>query len=88
MPKKESNPQSTIETTIQSLVLPTDDPGDTPDCMCEYGPLPVNMATHAINQPIFRTSDFFLELKLHLAFLVRPEPPNSYGQSQNMANSA
>ena len=23
---------------IQSLVLPTDDPGDAPDCMCEYGP--------------------------------------------------
>ena len=23
---------------IQSLVLPTYDPGDAPDCMCEYGP--------------------------------------------------
>ena len=23
---------------IQSLVVPTDDPGDAPDCMCEYGP--------------------------------------------------
>ena len=43
---------------IQSLVLPTDDPGDAPDCITEYGPLPVNMAIYAINQPIFRTSDF------------------------------
>ena len=24
---------------IQSLVSPTDDPGDAPDCMCESGPL-------------------------------------------------
>ena len=23
---------------IQSLVLPTDDPGDAPNCICEYGP--------------------------------------------------
>ena len=38
----------------QSLVSPTDDPGDAPDCMCEYGPLPVNMAIYAINQPIFQ----------------------------------
>ena len=24
---------------IESLVSPTDDPGDAPDCMCESGPL-------------------------------------------------
>ena len=43
---------------IQSLVLPTYDPGDTPDCITEYGPHPANMATHAINQPIFKNKGF------------------------------
>ena len=43
---------------IQSLVLPVYDPGDAPDCITEYGPLPVNMAIYAVNQPIFRTSGF------------------------------
>jgi len=43
---------------IQSLVLPTDDPGDAPDCITEYGPLPVNMAIYAINQPIFQNKGF------------------------------
>ena len=31
---------------IQSLVLPTKNPGDAPDCITEYGLLPVNMAIH------------------------------------------
>ena len=48
--------QKTIKTNhknkIQSLVSPTDDPGDAPDCITEYGPLPVNMAIYAINQPL------------------------------------
>ena len=43
---------------IQWLVSPTDDPGDAPDCMCEYGPVPVNMAISAINRPIFRSMGF------------------------------
>ena len=38
---------------IQSLVLPTDDPGDAPDCITEYCPVPVNMAVSAVTQPIF-----------------------------------
>ena len=38
---------------IQSLVLLTDDPGDALDCITEYGPVPVNMAIYAINQPFF-----------------------------------
>ena len=33
---------------IRSLILPTDDPGDAQDYMCEYGPLAVNMAIYAI----------------------------------------
>ena len=43
---------------IQSLVSPTDDPGDAPDCMCEYGPVPVNMAISAINRPVFQIRGF------------------------------
>ena len=43
---------------IRSLVLPTDDPEDAPDCMCEYDPLPVDMAIYAINQPNFRNKGF------------------------------
>ena len=34
---------------IQSLLLPTDDPRDAPDCMCEYGLVPVNMVIYAIH---------------------------------------
>ena len=43
---------------FQSFVLPTDDLGDAPDCITEYGPLPVNMAIYAINQPIFQNKGF------------------------------
>ena len=39
---------------IQSLVSPTDDPGDAPDCITESGPCIWNMAISAINQPIFQ----------------------------------
>ena len=38
---------------IKPLVLSTDDPGDAPDCINEYDPLPVNMAIYAIYRPIF-----------------------------------
>ena len=43
---------------IQSLVLPTDDPGDAPNCITEYGLLPVNMAIYALNQLIFQNMGF------------------------------
>ncbi len=36
---------------IQSLVSPTDDPGDALGCITEYDPVPVNMAASAINRP-------------------------------------
>ena len=43
---------------IQSLVLPTDDPGDAPNCMCEYGPVPVNTAACAIQHQPLRSMGF------------------------------
>ena len=43
---------------IQSLVLPTDDPGDAPDCITEYGPLPVNTAIYAIQHRPLRSMGF------------------------------
>ena len=43
---------------IQLLVSPTDDPGDTPDCMCESGPCTWDMAISAINRPIFQSMGF------------------------------
>ena len=43
---------------IQSLVSPTDDPGDAPDCMSESGPCTWNMAISAINRPIFENKGF------------------------------
>ena len=41
---------------IQLLVVPTltDDPGDAPDCITEYGPLPVSMAIYAISSQIYK----------------------------------
>ena len=43
---------------IQLLVLPTDDPEDAPDCITEYGPLPVKMVMYAINQLMFENKVF------------------------------
>ena len=43
---------------IQSLVLPTDDPGDAPDCITEYGPCSGKYAIYAINQSIFQNKGF------------------------------
>ena len=36
---------------IQSLVPPTDDPGDAPDCMCESGPCTWDMACLLYTSP-------------------------------------
>ena len=62
---------------IQSSVLPTYDPGDAPDCMCEYGPCAreYGRMCHTTAQKF----GVFLQPKLHLAFLVRLEPPNGLG---------
>ena len=43
---------------IQSLVSPTDDPGDAPDCFTESGPCTWDMAISAINRPIFQNKGF------------------------------
>ena len=43
---------------IQSLVSPTDDPGDASDCMCESGPLYMEYGISAINRPIFQSMGF------------------------------
>ena len=73
---------------IQSLVLPTDDPGDALDCMCEYGPCTCEYGRMCHTALTAQKFEFSLKLTLHLAFLVRPEPSISYGQRRNMANSA
>ena len=73
---------------IQSLVLPTYDPGDAPDCITEYGPCTCEYGCMCHTAPTDQKFGFFLQPKLYLAFLVRPEPSNSYGQARNMANSA
>ena len=73
---------------IQSLVLPIYDPGHTPDCITEYGPCTCEYGRMCHTAPTAQKYGFSSEPKLHLAFLVRPEPPNSYGQPRNMANSA
>ena len=43
---------------IQSLLSPTDDPGDTRDCITESGPCTWNMAISAINRPILQNKGF------------------------------
>ena len=49
---------------ILSLILPTDDPGEAPHCITEYGPYTMNMAIYAINWPVFQNKDFPLNLTL------------------------
>ena len=71
---------------IQSLVPPTDDPGDAPDCITEHGPCTCEYGRMYHTAPTTQQYGFSLEPKLHLAFLVRPEPSKS--QLRNMANSA
>ena len=70
---------------IQSLVLPTDDPGDAPDCITEYGPCTCEYGRMCHTAPTAQKYGFALQPTLHLAFLVRPEPSKSmpatkYGQ--------
>ena len=62
---------------IQSLILPTYGPGDTPDCITEYGPYTCEYGRMCHTAPTAQKYGFSLESELDLAFLVRPEPPNS-----------
>ena len=72
---------------IQSLVLPTDDPGDTPDCMCEYSPCTCECGHMCHTASTAQKYGFSLQPTLHLAFLVRLEaqtsmPATKYGQQR------
>ena len=62
---------------IQSLVLPTDGPGDTPDCITEYGPYTCEYGRMCSTAPTAEKNGVSPEPTLHLAFLVRPEPSKS-----------
>ena len=71
---------------IQSLVSPTDDPGDAPDCITESGPCTWNMAISAINRPIFQNKGF----PLNQCWILSPwccQNRQKACQPQNMANS-
>ena len=59
---------------IQSLVLPTDDPGDAPDCIAEYGPCTCKYGRMCHTAPTAQKCGFPLKPTLHLVLLVRPEP--------------
>ena len=72
---------------IQSSALPTDDPGDAPDCITEYGPCTCEYGRMRHTAPTAQKFGFSLQPKLDLAFLVRPKPSNSmpaakYGQQR------
>ena len=51
---------------IQSLVLPKDDPGDAPDCMCEYGPCTCEYGRMCHTAPTAEKYGVSLEPTLHL----------------------
>ena len=77
---------------IQSLVSPTDDPGDAPDCMCESGPLYLEYGRMCHAAPTAQKYGFSPEPTLDLAFLVRPKPSKSmpatkYGQQRENRKS-
>ena len=72
---------------IQLLVSPTDDPGDAPDCMCEYGPCTCEYGRMCHTAPTAQKYGFSVEPTLDLAFLVQPNPSKSmpatkYGQQR------
>ena len=77
---------------IQSLVSPTDDPGDAPDCMCESGPCTCEYGRMCHAAPTAQKYGFSPEPMLDLAFLVRPKPSKSmpatkYGQQRENRKS-
>ena len=72
---------------IQSLVSPTDDPGDAPDCMCESGPLYLEYGHICHKSANFSKYGFSVESKLDFVTLVLLKPPKSmpaskYGQQR------
>ena len=72
---------------IQSLVSPTDDPGDALDCMCESGPCTCEYGRMCHAAPTAQKYGFSVKPKLDLVFLVRPEssksmPDAKYGQQR------
>ena len=72
---------------IQSLVSPTDDPGDAPDCMCESGPLYLEYGHICHKSANFSKYGFSAEPKLNFVTLVLLKPPKSmpaskYGQQR------
>ena len=62
---------------IQLLILPTDDPGDAPDWITEYGPVPVNMAVCAIQHQALKSMGFSSNPSCIWPPLVRLELKNS-----------
>ena len=77
---------------IQSLVSPTDDSGDAPDCMCESGPCTCEYGHIYSTAPTAQKYGFSLQPALDLAFLVRPKPSKSmpatkYGQQRENRKS-
>ena len=77
---------------IQSLVLPTDNPGDAPDCITEYCPCTCEYGRMCHAAPTAQKHGFSPEPTLDLAFLVRPKPSKSmpatkYGQQRENRKS-
>ena len=74
---------------IQMLALPTDDPGDTPDCITEYGLCACEygcMCHTALTAEKYGWVS--LEPTLHLALLVQPETPKKVCQPENTTSNA
>ena len=72
---------------IQSLVSPTDDPGDAPDCITESGPLYLEYGHICHKSANFSKYGFSLHPELDFVTLVLLKPPKSmpaskYGQQQ------
>ena len=62
---------------IQSLVSPTDDPGDAQYCITEYGPCFCEYGRMCHTAPTAQKCGFSVEPVLDLAFLVWPKPSKS-----------
>ena len=72
---------------IQSLVSPTDDPGDAQDCMCESGPCTCEYGHICLKSANFSKYGFSLQPELDFVTLVLLKPPKSmpasnYGQQR------
>ena len=72
---------------IQSLVLPTDDPGDAPDCITEHGLCTCEYGRMCHTAPTAQKHGSSMQPKLHLAFRCGWNR-RIVCQLQNMANSA